>query len=63
MEQITILIAHRSSTIMHADAFYVLERDKIVETGSHEQLLMQKGLYYAIWRQLVGERRDAIFTE
>ena len=56
-EQITILIAHRLSTIMHADVIYVLEKGKIVETGSHEQLLQQKGLYYAMWRQQVGERR------
>ncbi len=57
-EQISILIAHRLSTIMHADLIYVLERGKIVETGSHEDLLKQKGLYYAMWRQQIGERRD-----
>jgi ATP-binding cassette subfamily B protein len=56
-EQITILIAHRLSTIMHADVIYVLEKGKIVETGSHQNLLQQKGLYYAMWRQQVGERR------
>jgi ATP-binding cassette subfamily B protein len=56
-EQITILIAHRLSTIMHADVIYVLEKGKIVETGSHQELLSQKGLYYAMWRQQVGERR------
>jgi ATP-binding cassette subfamily B protein len=43
---------------MHADVIYVLEKGKIVETGSHEDLLSQKGLYYAMWRQQVGERRD-----
>ena len=59
-EQISILIAHRLSTIMHADRIYVLERGKIIETGSHEKLLLQKGLYYAMWRQQVGERRDMI---
>jgi ATP-binding cassette, subfamily B, bacterial len=56
-EQITILIAHRLSTIMHADEIYVLEKGKITETGSHDQLLSQKGLYYAMWRQQIGERR------
>jgi len=56
-EQMTILIAHRLSTIMHADVIYVLEKGLIAETGSHDELLQQKGLYYAMWRQQVGERR------
>jgi len=59
-ERITILIAHRLSTIMHADVIYVLEKGKIVETGSHEELLLHKGLYYAMWRQQIGERRDKV---
>ncbi len=53
---ITILIAHRLSTIMHADTIFVLEKGKIVEEGSHQVLLDQKGLYYAMWRQQVGEK-------
>jgi ATP-binding cassette, subfamily B, bacterial len=57
-EQITIMIAHRLSTIMHADIIYVLERGRITETGKHQQLLNQKGLYYAMWRQQIGERRE-----
>lgn len=56
-ERITILIAHRLSTIMHADRIYVLEKGKISEMGSHSGLLEEKGLYYAMWRQQVGERR------
>jgi ATP-binding cassette, subfamily B, bacterial len=54
---ITILIAHRLSTIMHADTIFVLERGRIVESGPHDALLEQKGLYYAMWRQQIGERR------
>jgi ATP-binding cassette subfamily B protein len=55
--QITILIAHRLSTIMHADRIYVLEKGNIVETGTHYDLLELKGLYYAMWRQQIGERK------
>ena len=55
--QITILIAHRLSTIMHANRIYVLERGEVVETGNHESLLAEKGLYYAMWRQQIGERK------
>ncbi|AZB25604.1 ABC transporter ATP-binding protein/permease [Chryseobacterium rhizoplanae] len=59
-EQITVLIAHRLSTIMHADKIYVLERGQIVETGSHDHLIAEKGLYYAMWRQQIGERKTTI---
>jgi ATP-binding cassette, subfamily B, bacterial len=54
---ITILIAHRLSTILHADRIFVLERGRVVEAGTHADLLEQKGLYYAMWRQQIGERR------
>jgi len=53
----TVLIAHRLSTVMHSDRIYVLERGRVVEEGRHEVLLAAKGLYYAMWRQQVGERR------
>ena len=58
-EQVTILIAHRLSTIMHADRIYVLEKGEVVETGNHEKLVAEKGLYYAMWRQQIGERKSS----
>jgi len=56
---ITILIAHRLSTILHADRIYVLEKGRIIESGKHIELLDLKGLYYAMWRQQIGERTEA----
>ena len=55
--QITVMIAHRLSTIMHADKIFVLEQGKLAETGTHTELLAEKGLYYAMWRQQIGERK------
>ncbi|HZI53510.1 MAG TPA: ABC transporter ATP-binding protein [Chitinophagaceae bacterium] len=60
--QVSILIAHRLSTIMHADRIYVLEKGDVVETGTHEALLEEKGLYYAMWRQQIGERKTKVLT-
>jgi ATP-binding cassette subfamily B protein len=56
-DQITVLIAHRLSTVLHADTIFVLERGQIVESGGHYELLEMKGLYYAMWRQQIGERK------
>jgi ATP-binding cassette subfamily B protein len=59
-DAITCLIAHRLSTVLHADRIYVLERGRIVEFGAHDDLLAKRGLYYAMWRQQVGEGRERI---
>lgn len=58
-DALTILIAHRLSTVLHADAIYVLERGQIVESGRHAELVARKGLYYAMWRQQSGEESPA----
>ena len=55
--QITIMISHRLSTIIHATRIYVLEKGQVIEQGTHDSLLLEKGLYYAMWRQQIGERR------
>jgi ATP-binding cassette subfamily B protein len=55
--RITVLIAHRLSTVMHADKIFVLEQGKIIESGKHDDLIVEKGLYYAMWRQQIGERK------
>ena len=58
--RITVLIAHRLSTVMHADKIFVLEQGRIIEQGRHEALLEEKGLYYAMWRQQIGERKSLV---
>ena len=58
-EQITIMIAHRLSTIIHATRIYVLEKGQVIEKGTHDSLLSEKGLYYAMWRQQIGERKQS----
>ena len=61
-QHITILIAHRLSTILHADRIFVLEQGHIAEQGRHDELLDQKGLYYAMWRQQIGERKEMVLA-
>ncbi|MEZ0538385.1 ABC transporter ATP-binding protein [Fibrella arboris] len=61
-QRMTILIAHRLSTILHADRIFVLEKGHVVEQGGHNELLEHKGLYYAMWRQQIGERKEKLVT-
>ncbi len=53
---IRILVAHRLSTVMHADTIYVLERGNLAEQGTHQELLNKNGLYAALWRQQVASK-------
>ncbi len=59
--QITVMIAHRLSTVMHSDRIFVLEKGRVVEEGPHATLVKKKGLYFAMWRQQIGERPLAAY--
>lgn len=54
-DMMTILVAHRLSTVMKANRIYVLEHGKIIESGTHHELLDNKWLYYALRREQSGE--------
>jgi ATP-binding cassette subfamily B protein len=54
----TLLIAHRLSTVRHADRIVVLDRGRIIESGRHEQLLQDGGAYAALWRVQAGLRPE-----
>lgn len=53
---ITIMVAHRLSTIAHADRIFVLEKGRMAEQGNHNELLAAKNLYFALWREQAGEK-------
>ena len=60
---ITVMVAHRLSTIAHADRIYVLQKGKVVESGSHAELLKNhEGLYAALWKEQssAGEESRAV---
>ena len=54
-DRTVIVIAHRLSTVRHADRIHVLEEGRIVESGSHDELVRERGLYAALWRIQTGE--------
>jgi ATP-binding cassette, subfamily B, bacterial len=54
-DRTVIVIAHRLSTVRHADRIHVLEAGRIVESGTHDALLEERGLYAALWRIQTGE--------
>jgi ATP-binding cassette subfamily B protein len=56
---VTLLIAHRLSTVAQADRIVVLRKGRVVEQGGHIELLRRKGLYYTLWKQQGLERWDA----
>lgn len=57
--RMTVLVAHRLSTIAHAQRIHVLAKGRIVETGTHESLLAMQGLYAALWREQSARREAA----
>ncbi|MEM9506204.1 MAG: ABC transporter ATP-binding protein [Cyanobacteria bacterium P01_E01_bin.35] len=54
----TIAIAHRLSTIRHADCIYVMDYGKLIEQGTHEELLTKNGVYAGLWQVQTGSRPD-----
>lgn len=57
-ERTTLVIAHRLSTVRHADRIVVMEHGRIVETGRHDDLLAARGAYANLWRVQAGLRAD-----
>ena len=50
------MIAHRLSTVVNADQIVVLDDGRVVESGSHDQLLQKGGLYWDLWQRQAAER-------
>lgn len=58
-KRMTVLVAHRLSTIAHAQRIHVLAKGKLVETGTHHSLLAANGLYAALWQEQSARREEA----
>ena len=56
----SVLVAHRLSTVMYADKIYVLRKGRIVETGTHDELLKLGWLYDAMWREQTGSNEQVV---
>ena len=59
-DRTVLVIAHRLSTIRHADRIHVLERGRLVESGTHDELVALGGLYAALWRVQTGEAMSSL---
>jgi ATP-binding cassette subfamily B protein len=59
----TIVIAHRLSTVVHADQIVVLDAGRVAERGTHAELLRRGGLYAAMWQRQANERDEALAAE
>ena len=57
VDRTTLIVAHRLSTVRHADTIHVIDGGRIVESGTHDQLLALDGIYASLWRLQTGERR------
>jgi ATP-binding cassette subfamily B protein len=59
----TIVIAHRLSTVVHADQIVVLDNGLVAERGTHAELLRKDGLYADMWARQAQERQEALAAE
>lgn len=59
-DKTVIFISHRLSTVRDADCIYMMEKGRIVESGTHEELLMRDGKYAAMWKIQAGLYADAL---